>query len=112
MELLLRVLGYNNAEQFFGTPEKAIGKVVSFDGHRVTVIGVIQKQGQGFGPGLIMIIPYYLLLLLCKYLCYNNDNGNPFIMVKGKPDVPSRALTDELKGVMRQISRLSPQAGR
>jgi putative ABC transport system permease protein len=39
----------------------------------------------------------------------NNENGNPFIMVKGKPDIPSAALSDELEGVMRQIRKLSPQ---
>jgi putative ABC transport system permease protein len=104
------VIGYNNAEQFFGTPEKAIGKVVSFDGHRVTVIGVVQKQGQGFGPGFdydhSLLLSYYYY---ASIYAINNDNGNPFILVKGKSDVPSRALTDELKGVMRQIRRLSPQ---
>ena len=104
------VIGYNNAEQFFGTPERAIGKVVTFDGHRVIIIGVVQKQGQGFGPGfdydhsLLLSYNYY-----ASIYAINNDNGNPFILVKGKPNIPSAALTDELKGVMRQIRRLSPK---
>jgi len=104
------VLGYNHAEQFFGTPERAIGKQVDFDGHRVTIIGVTQKQGQSFGPGFDYD---HSLLLTYQYFAsiyaINNNNGNPFIMVKGKPDVPSGALSDELKGVMRQIRRLSPK---
>ncbi len=104
------VIGYNNAEQFFGTPDRAIGKQVTFDGHRVTVIGVVQKQGQNFGPGFdydhSVLLPYYYY---ASIYAINNDNGNPFILVKGKPNVPSTALTDELKGVMRQIRRLSPQ---
>ena len=104
------VIGYNNAEQFFGTAERAIGKIVTFDGHRVIIIGVVQKQGQGFGPGfdydhsLLLSYNYY-----ASIYAINNDNGNPFILVKGKPNIPSAALTDELKGVMRQIRRLSPK---
>ena len=104
------VLGFNHAEQFFGTPEKAIGKQVDFDGHRVIIIGVTQKSGQNFGPGfdydhsLILTYQYF-----ASIYAINNDNGNPFIMVKGKPDVPSAALSDELKGVMRQVRRLSPK---
>jgi putative ABC transport system permease protein len=104
------VIGYNNAEQFFGTADRAIGKVITFDNHKVIIIGVIQKQGQGFGPGfdydhsLLLTYQYY-----ASIYAINNDNGNPFILVKGKPDVPSGALTDELKGIMRQIRRLSPK---
>lgn len=104
------VIGYENAVQLFNTPERAIGKSISFDGHRANIIGVIAKQGQSFGPGfdydhcIMLTYNYYASLYEI-----NNENGNPFIMVKGKPDIPSGALTDELKGVMRQIRRLSPK---
>ncbi len=104
------VIGYENAVELFGTAERAIGKSVSFDTHRVNVIGVIAKQGQSFGPGFdydhsIMITYYYY----ASIYEINNENGNPFIMVKGKPNIPSAALSDELEGVMRQIRKLSPQ---
>src|SRR4029078_6089601 len=32
-----------------------------------------------------------------------------YVMVKAKPNVPTAALSDELKGVMRQIRKLSPK---
>jgi len=104
------IIGYENAVELFGTPERAIGKSVSFDAHRVNVIGVIAKQGQSFGPGFdydhsIMLTYYYY----ASIYEINNWNGNPFIMVKGKPNIPSGALSDELEGVMRQVRKLSPK---
>src|SRR5204863_3187325 len=38
------VIGYNNAQELFGTPDRAAGKTISFDGHRAIIIGVMQKQ--------------------------------------------------------------------
>lgn len=106
----LVVLGYENAVQLFGTAERAIGKTVSFNNHRANIIGVIAKQGQSFGPGWdfdhCIIISYYFYGTVYDV---NEKYNQHFIMVKGKPNVPSTALTDELKGVMRQIRKLSPK---
>jgi putative ABC transport system permease protein len=38
----------------------------------------------------------------------NENNSGPKIMVKGKDNVSSAALADELEGVMRSIRKLSP----
>ncbi|HYK45739.1 MAG TPA: ABC transporter permease [Parafilimonas sp.] len=104
------IIGYNNAEELFGTADRAIGKTISFDGHRAVVVGVIQKQGQSFGPGFdydhALILTYYFYAGIYNVLDFNSD---PFIMVKGRPGIPSGALSDELKGVMRQVRRLSPK---
>lgn len=104
------VIGYENAIQFFGSPERAIGKSVSFDKHHAVIIGVISKQGQSFGPGFdydhCILLTYYYYASMYNVL---DDNTDPFIMVKGKPDIPSAALSDELKGAMRQIRKLSPK---
>ncbi|HRI19584.1 MAG TPA: ABC transporter permease, partial [Panacibacter sp.] len=103
------VIGYDNAEQLFGKAEKAVGKTVDFDGKRVYIIGVIEKQGQSFGPGFDYD---YCVILSYRYFAaiynVNSDNFNPFIMVKGKNDITSTALSDELEGVMRQVRKLSP----
>lgn len=104
------VIGYDNAVQLYGSAEAALGKQVTFDKHRATIIGVVAKQGQSFGPGF-----YYdqCLILTYNYFAsiYNamDENSQPFIMVKGKKDIPSAALSDELKGVMRQVRKLSPK---
>ncbi len=95
------------AEQLFGNPQKAVGKQVSYNGKRVNVIGVIKKQGQSFVGGfdydqsLIVTYRYFASV-------YNPDYSSPFIMVQGKKGIPSKALADELIGVMRQLRKLSP----
>jgi putative ABC transport system permease protein len=40
---------------------------------------------------------------------FNEQNSRPKIMVKGKDDISSSALADELEGVMRSIKKLSPK---
>ncbi|MGN6618424.1 MAG: ABC transporter permease, partial [Ilyomonas sp.] len=104
------VIGYKDAELLFGEPQRAVGKTVAFDGKRVTIIGVIEKQGSIIGGGF-----NYDECIMLTYRFYasvynvNNDNfSNSFIMVKGKDNVPNAALSDELRGIMRQIRRLSP----
>lgn len=101
------VIGHEVAEQLFGNAQKAVGKEVSYNGRRVNVVGVIKKQGQSFIGGFDYD---QCLLVTYRYFAsiYNPDRSSPFIMVQGKPDIPSSALGDELVGVMRQMRRLSP----
>jgi putative ABC transport system permease protein len=104
------VIGFTVAEQLFGNGERAIGKTVSFDGKRVTIAGVMKKQGQSFVGGydydnsVILSFRYY-----ASIYDVNGPFGQPFIMVKAKDKVPTTALIDELRAGMRQIRRLSPK---
>lgn len=103
------IIGYENAIQLFGSPERAVGKTVSFNKHRVSIIGVIAKQGHmlgGFDYDHCIMLTYYYYASIYNVL---DGSSDPFIMVKGKPNIPSQALVDELEGVMRQVRRLSPQ---
>ena len=52
------------------------------------------------------ILTYYYYASIYNVMDQNTD---PFIMVKGKPNIPSQALVDELEGVMRQVRRLNPK---
>lgn len=101
------IIGYKVAEELFTNTQKAVGQQVSYNGKRVTVVGVIKKQGQSFVGGFdydqAMIVPYRYFASV-----YNPDNSNPFIMVQGRANVKSTALQDELVGIMRQARRLSP----
>lgn len=104
------VLGYENAVSLFGSSPKAIGKVVTFNGHHITVVGVIAKQGQSmigspFDFDHCVIISYRYFASLYNV---NDDNLQPVIMVKAKNNVPSAALVQELEGIMRQLRKLSP----
>jgi putative ABC transport system permease protein len=101
------VLGYVNAENLFGNPERAIGKQVKLKGKVVTVVGVVKKQGQSIGAWQFdeaAIVPYVLMASM-----YVPDNSQPLIMVKGKDGVTTAALIDELRGVMRSLHRLNPK---
>ena len=103
------IIGYTVADELFDNPEKAVGSEITYSGKRLIVVGVIKKQGQSFVGGFdydkAVIVSYQYFASI-----YNPDNSNPFIMVQGKPNIPSAALQDELVGVMRQVRRLSPVA--
>jgi putative ABC transport system permease protein len=101
------VIGYEVASELFGKPEKALGKTISYRGRRLAVIGIIEKQGSsmlgGFDYDKSCIVTYNYFASI-----FNPDNSSPYIMVQAKPGIPSKALQDELNGVMRQLRKLSP----
>ncbi len=100
------LLGYTNAEQLFGNSDRAIGKQIDIKGKKVTVVGVIKKEGKnfiGWDYDNCVMLPYKF----CKTI-FDETNSNPILIAKGKEGVTATALTDELKGIMRQIRRLSP----
>ena len=105
------VIGYENAEQLFGNAERAVGKQLSFNKKKVSVIGVIKKQGQSIG-GSAYDYDHCLLISYRLFAGMYNVNAaqlDPYIMVKAKDNVPSVALSDELRGVMRQLRKLGPK---
>jgi len=101
------VIGFKVAEELYGKPEKALGKSISYGGRRLLVIGVIEKQGSsmigGFDYDKACIVNYNYFASI-----FNPDNNNPYIMVQAKPGIPSKALQEELNGIMRQLRKLSP----
>lgn len=100
------VIGYTNAENLFGSAELAIGKSIKIKNNKCTVIGVIKKTGQtmiGQDLDQSVIVPYRYARQII-----NEKNSNPVIVLKGKDNVSSAALANELEGVMRSIRKLSP----
>jgi putative ABC transport system permease protein len=103
------VMGYTNAENLFGNPERAVGHDVKFKEKTFRVVGVVKKQGTSFlGGGWqfdeAIVLPYGMMAQM-----FVVENSGPKIMVKGKENVSSVALLDELRGIMRSIHRLSPR---
>ena len=100
------IIGFSNAENLFGSAERALGKQVDIKGKKATVIGVIKKEGKnfvGWDYDNCIMMPYRFAKQII-----NEDQSNPIIIVKGKPEVTTAAISDELKGIMRQVRRLSP----
>ncbi|MCP9750930.1 ABC transporter permease [Ferruginibacter sp. HRS2-29] len=100
------LIGYTNAEDLFGSPERAIGKKIEIKGKQATVVGVIKKEGKnfiGWDYDNCIMLPYKF----CRQV-FQEDNSNPILIAKGKKGVSTDALSSELKGIMRQVRRLSP----
>lgn len=100
------IIGYTNAEDLFGSSERAMGKQLEVKGKKLTIIGVIKKEGKSFigwdYDKCIMINNKFAKQI------FDPEAANPILIVKGKEGVVTEALYQELKGIMRQIRRLSP----
>lgn len=100
------LIGFSNAENLFGATERALGRQVEIKGKKVTVIGVIKKEGKnfiGWDYDASIMLPYKF----CKQI-FEEEYSNPILIAKGKEGVLTSALSDELQGIMRQIRKLSP----
>jgi putative ABC transport system permease protein len=100
------LIGFTNAEQLFGNSDRALGKQIDVKGKKVTIVGVLKKEGTnfiGWNYDNCIMLPYNY----CKQL-FEEQFTNPILIAKGKEGVSAAALSDELKGIMRQIRRLSP----
>ena len=101
------VIGNKVAEEFFGSPEAAIGKQVQARGKKFTVLGVIKKQGGGFLGGW-----QFDESLVTSYRMGRNvmdgRRSDPLIMVQGQDYVSSKQLKDDLMSTMRALHKLSP----
>jgi len=100
------IMGYDNAEKLYGTAERAIGKYFEIQGKRITIVGVIKKEGKNFigmDNDNCVMLPYNFAkqIIAEKY-------SNPVLIAKKKNNVSIEQFSNELQGVMRQIRRLSP----
>ncbi len=100
------LIGFTNAEELFGSTERALGKHIDIRGKKATVVGVIKKEGTNFigwdYDNCIMIPNNFSKQI------FEEKWANPILIAKGKEGVATAAFMDELKGIMRQIRRLSP----
>lgn len=101
------LIGFANAESLFGTTGRAVGKQIDVKGRKTTIIGVIKKEGKnfiGWDYDNCVMLPYKY----CKQL-FKEENSNPILIANGKTGVRTAALSDELRGIMRQIRKLGPR---
>ena len=102
------VIGNEIAEKLFSTPGRAVGKQVTVKGKKVNVVGVIKKQGStiigGWQFDKAIVTPYRF-----GRTFMDEKRADPLLVVKGREDLSSKAVKDELKSVMRSIHKLSPK---
>jgi putative ABC transport system permease protein len=102
------VMGYNVAEKMFDKAEYALGKEVVIKGRKVSVVGIVKKQGQNLLGGWdfdnVIIIPYRFASQVG-----NESRSDGFMIVKGRENVPTDDMKNELRGVMRSVRKLNPK---
>ncbi|HEY0066393.1 MAG TPA: ABC transporter permease, partial [Flavisolibacter sp.] len=101
------VIGFEVAEKLFGDAERSLGRSISTRGKTCVIVGVIKKQGRqmigGWQFDEALVMPYQFARTLM-----DERRSDPLIMVKGRENISSKVLKDELFGVMRSIRKLSP----
>lgn len=101
------VIGNEIAEKLFGDAERAVGKQITTKGKKINVIGVIKKQGStiigGWQFDKAMVTSYKFAR---NFL--DEKRSDPLLIVKGKENMSSKAVKDELKTVMRSVHMLGP----
>ncbi len=102
------MLGNDIAKELF-QGESVVGKRVKLMGRKLTVIGVIQKEGDDmFGNSLdkTIVIPINYAKGLFNI---RSDRVDPFIIVKAKQGVSVDDLKGELEGILRSERKIKPR---
>jgi putative ABC transport system permease protein len=103
------VIGAGIEEKLFGENIPAVGKVITIDGFKTTVIGVIKKEGQGgiiddgMDEDIIVPINYGK-----KFINLHSRWLDSNIMVKGRDNVSVEELSEEMTMILRTSRRLRP----
>jgi len=103
------VIGNTIAEGLFEY-EDPIGKTIKVRDSKLTVIGVLKKEGEsmiGSNVDTQVLIP---INYARNIVDLRNDRFEPVILVRAIPGVPNDELIDELTGIMRGIRKLKPIA--
>ncbi|MBN2862955.1 MAG: ABC transporter permease, partial [Bacteroidales bacterium] len=102
------VLGAEIAERLFENIDP-IGKEIAVTGHKVRIIGVLKREGQG-GITLSNIDQITLIPLNFgkNFINFRNRFVDGQMMIKAKPGVSVQELSDEATMILRAARRLKP----
>lgn len=103
------IIGSQIADGLFPNQDP-IGKDIKINGYKCSVIGVVKKEGESMlGPSMDsqIHVPFNFAR---KFMDVKNENADPFIMAKAKPNITNVEMADELMGIMRSVRRLKPFA--
>lgn len=101
------VVGFSVAEKLFGSAELAIDKTVEIRGQKLVITGIITKQGKqmigGWDFDQSVLVSYRFARTIM-----NEYKADPVIMIQGEEGITSKALKENLTGVVRAIHKLTP----
>ncbi|HEY4799762.1 MAG TPA: ABC transporter permease [Bacteroidia bacterium] len=101
------IIGNTIADGLFGK-EDPVGKDIKVRGSRLTVIGVLKKEGEsmlGNNVDTQVLIPINFARNLVDL---RSDRFEPVILVKAVAGISNEELIEELRGIMRSIRKLKP----
>ena len=106
----LAVIGATYADELFQNDDP-LGKEIKIRGHKATVIGVFQQEGNSMvGGGSLdefIVIP---LQFMRKIVDIRRESANPMILARARPGVSNEDLKEELRLIVRAARRLKPRA--
>ena len=101
------LIGFEVASSLF-PGFSAIDKIIQISGRKLTVIGVLDKEGEslmGNSNDKAVVIPVNYGR---NYVDIRSDRGGPLIIAKAREGVVNAELIEELRGHMRSLRRLRP----
>ncbi len=104
----LVILGNAVSEALF-KDKVAIGKVVTIKGFKLSVIGVLKKEGSSTFDNSMDNVVMTPVNFARNLVNLRKNNLDPYILVKAKENVTNGEMKDELRGIMRGVRRLSPK---
>jgi putative ABC transport system permease protein len=104
------LVGHQIAKNLF-SDSNPIGKDIKIQGRKVTIVGLIAKEGKDIlnsGGSLdeMIILP---VIYAKSLMDIKSENVNPMIMVKAKPNISISELKDELRSIIRSTRTLNPK---
>jgi len=104
------VIGYTIADELF-EGKSPVGKEIKVGGHKVTVIGVFNKEGTSvFGGGSLDELILLPVQYLRTFVNIRSENAGPMIWVTAKPSITNLELKEDLRQILRSVRRLKPRA--
>lgn len=103
------IIGTDVATNLF-RGEDPLGKEFRVFGRKVSVIGILKKEGQdmfGNSSDKQILMPANYMRGLFNL---DNDNISTTIVVKAKPKVSNEEMKDEMTGILRSARKLKPKA--
>lgn len=100
------VIGHEVAETLFGGAQQSLGKRLRAYGRRLTVIGVMEKEGRGLFGGSKDVATFLPVNIGRKIFGDNNKAVFPFIVVKPEVGVDQGEFNAMLAAKMRQFRGL------
>lgn len=100
------VIGDEVAKSLFGSPENAMGKKLRVYSQKLTVIGVLEKEGSGLFGGSKDEATFLPVNFMRKIYGDNNKATFPFILIKPEKVVDNEEFKAQLASKMRIIRGL------